>query len=60
LLGIADQQAGIVVDYSKSAEEIYEEVCNLEFGPIAHESYVQEDYLRFCSLLRRVLRLAEH
>jgi hypothetical protein len=50
----------VVIEYPKSVEEIYDEVRALEFGPIANELRVSMDYLRFCGLLRRVLKLAEY
>jgi hypothetical protein len=50
----------VVIEYSKSVEEIYDEVRALEFGPITPELGVSMDHLRFCGLLRWVLKLAEY
>ncbi|CZR68294.1 uncharacterized protein PAC_18193 [Phialocephala subalpina] len=59
LLGIGQTYPDpVVVGYSKSVEEIYNEVLTLEFGLITPELGSREDCLKFCSLLRRVLKLA--
>jgi hypothetical protein len=60
LLGMVDQGEGIVVDYAKSTEEVYDEVRTHELGCITDESEVGNDYFQFCRLLRRVLKLAEY
>jgi len=56
LLGLVGQDTEVVVDYSKSAEEFYDELRTRE---LRHESIMGNDYLWVCNLFRRVLKLAE-
>ncbi|PVH79408.1 hypothetical protein DL98DRAFT_655500 [Cadophora sp. DSE1049] len=57
LLGLVGQDAAVVVDYSKSAEELYDELRTQGLG---YKLIIGNDYLWFCRLFRRVLKLAEY
>jgi Heterokaryon incompatibility protein (HET) len=57
LLAMIDEDSGVVVDYSKSVEDLYEEVHVRE---VIYGSVNANDYQRFRNLLRQVLKRAQY
>lgn len=60
LLGLVNPDVDIAIDYSKSVEEIYDEVRARECAPVTSGARATKEEIQFYNLLRRALKLPEY